>query len=414
MDSSRHFDVIVIGGGSAGLMAAGRAAERGRRVLMLEKNKQLGKKLSITGGDRCNITNAEADLKALLANYEKAEQFLYSAFTQFGVKETFSFFESRNLPLKVEERKRAFPKSEKASDVVKTLVDYIQRGKVKVRLSAEVLKIQVAKGKVKSVVVQDGEYTADSYIFATGGVSHPETGSTGDGFLWLSKLGHTVNKPTPTIVPLWVKDEWIKTMAGKTLNNAKIAFYLDDEKQFVAKGNILLTHFGLSGPVILNTAGKVADLLHVGAVKALIDLFPEHDTGQLNEILTKLFEQNKNKSLQNTLRSLLPPGTVSGLLSLLTEIDPVKKVHSITRNERRALVDTFKAVPVTIGGLMGYDRAVVADGGIPLDEIDMRTMRSRLAPNLFVVGDLLHIKRPSGGYSLQLCWTTGYIAGSCA
>lgn len=183
MDTSRHFDVIVIGGGAAGLMAAGRAAERGRKVLLFEKNKKVGKKLSISGGGRCNITNAEEDLKVLLSNYGSSEQFLYSAFSEFGVKETFKFFESRKLPLKVEERKRAFPKSEKAPDVVDALATYVAKGDVDVRLGTPVRQIIMAEDSIKSVVASGGEYTADSYIFASGGVSHPETGSTGDGFL---------------------------------------------------------------------------------------------------------------------------------------------------------------------------------------------------------------------------------------
>lgn len=414
MDTSRHFDVIVIGGGAAGLMAAGRAAERGRKVLLFEKNKKVGKKLSITGGGRCNITNAEEDLKVLLSNYGPSEQFLYSAFSEFGVKETFKFFESRKLPLKVEDRKRAFPKSEKAPDVVDTLASYIAKGNVDVRLGTPVRKIIVSSGTVQSIVASGGEYTADSYIFASGGVSHPETGSTGDGFLWLRELGHTVKEPTPTIVPLKARDAWIRTLSGKTLPDVRIVFYLDNKKQFASNGDILLTHFGLSGPTILNSAGKVADLLHSGIVTARIDLFPKLDLGGLDKMLVDYFEGNKNKLLRNVMRELLPPGTTDGLLALLPSINPEKKVHSITREERRSLVDTFKGLPVSITGLMGYDRAVVADGGVPLTEIDMRTMRSLHNPNIFVIGDLLNIKRPSGGYSLQLCWTTGYIAGNNA
>lgn len=411
-DKIRHFDVIVIGGGAAGLMAAGRAAERGRRVLLLEKNNQVGNKLSISGGGRCNITNAEHDPKVLLANYGGSEQFLYSTFSQFGVTETFKFFEDKGLPLVVEARQRVFPQSQKASDVVKTLMAYIKEGKVELRLGIPVKKIVVAKGKIEKVLVSGGEYSADSYILATGGVSHPETGSTGDGFNWLRTLGHTVIEPTPTIVPLKTKDSWTRSLAGKVLSGVKITFYTNNKKQFSATGDILLTHFGLSGPTILNRAGLVGDLLHEGPVTALIDLFPTLDIGELDAQLLKYFEANKNKLLRNAAREFLPAGTTEGLLSLVRSVDPEKKVHSITRDERRALIDTFKALPVNVTGLMGYDRAVVADGGVPLKEIDTRSMRSRYCPQVFIVGDLLHIKRPSGGFSLQLCWTTGYVAGS--
>lgn len=411
---SHHFDVIVIGGGAAGLMAAGRAAELGKRVLLLEKNKRLGEKLRISGGGRCNITNAEENVKALLSNYGEAEKFLHSAFSEFGVKDTFNFFESRGLPIKVEDRKRAFPISEKAIDVVNTLATYVKEGNVEVRIATPVRKIIVTDNKIEKIVISGGEYSADSYIFATGGVSHPETGSTGDGFQWLEELGHTVVEPTPTIVPLKAKNAWIKSLSGKTLTGGKIIFYLEGKKKFAQSGNILLTHFGLSGPTILNCAGKVADLLYEGKVAAKIDLFPTLDIGPLDTKLQEHFDNNKNKTLRNVMRDFLPAGTADGILALVSNLDKEKKVHSVTKEERRALVDTFKELPVSITGLMGFERAVVADGGVPLTEIDTRTMRSLKDPKLFIVGDLLHIKRPSGGYSLQLCWTMGHVAGSNA
>jgi len=409
---NQYYDVIVIGGGAAGLMSAGRAAERGKRVLLLEKNRKLGQKLAITGGGRCNITNAEDDVKELLSHYGDAEQFLYSAFAKFGMKDTFTFFESKGLPLKVEVRKRAFPKSEKASDVVKILVSYVKQGKVEVRLGTTVKKIVSTSGKIEKVITSTGEYSADSYILASGGVSHPETGSTGDGFSWLRALKHTVVDPTPTIVPLRANNTWIHLLSGKALPGVKIAFYLEDKKQFAVTGNILLTHFGLSGPTILNSAGKVVDLIHSGQVKATIDLFPTLDIGALDDKLVECFESNKNKLLRNAVREFLPAGTTDVLLSLVPSFDPEKKVHDVTKLERRTLIDVFKVLPVNITGLMGYDKAVVADGGVPLTEIDTRTMCSLKVSNLFVVGDLIHITRPSGGYSLQLCWTTGYVAGS--
>lgn len=412
--NSSHFDVIVVGGGPAGLMAAGRAGARGKRVLLFEKNKALGKKLRISGGGRCNITNAEEDTKVLLSHYGSAEQFLYSPFSEFGVPETFAFFESRNLPLMVEARKRAFPKSEKAADVVQTLATYVEKGNVDVRLGTPVRQVVVTNGTIEKIIASGGAYTADSYIFATGGLSHAETGSTGDGFEWLRALGHTVKAPTPTIVPLKAKDAWIRSLYGKVLKDSKITFYLETTKKFAVTGDILLTHFGLSGPTIINSAGRVADLLHEGPVTATIDLFPHLNIGELDRKLRDHLDANKNKLLKNVAHEFLPAGTVDKLLMLAPGIDPEKKAHSVTTTERRILVDTFKALPVNISGLMGFERAVVADGGVPLKEIDMRTMRSLRASNLFVIGDLLHITRPSGGYSLQLCWTTGYVAGNNA
>lgn len=407
------FDVIVIGGGASGMMAAGRAAERGKRVLLLEKNRALGKKLSISGGGRCNITNAEIDEDILLSKYGKAKPFLHSPFSRFGMKSTFSFFEARGLGLKIEANKRAFPVSESATDVVRVLREYMDTGKVDVRLGVAVRRIFASNGMIEKVVTEEGDFFAASYILATGGVSHPETGSTGDGFRWLENLGHKVEKPTPTIVPLKTKETWVKKISGKNFPGAKITFLVGGVKKLSRSGNILFTHFGLSGPVILNSAGEVADLLHEGVVEARIDVFPALDIGALDKKITQLFDGNKNKILKNVLKEITPAGSADVLLSLVRGVDPEKKVHSVTKEERRKLVDLLKNIPLTIAGLMDFDRAVVADGGLLLSEIDTKTMRSKRCGNLFVTGDLLHIRRPSGGYSLQLCWTSGYVAGSC-
>ena len=407
------YDVIVVGGGAAGMMAAGRAAEKGKRVLLLEKNTSLGKKLKITGGGRCNITNAEENQRLLLANYGTAEKFLYACFAQFGVADTFEFFEKRGLPLVVQAGKRAFPKTERALDVFLVLEKYLKQGDVEVRTNVTIDKIVAKEGVIQKIVAGKKDFVAKVYILATGGKSHPETGSTGNGFVWLKQLGHTVQNPTPTIVPLAVADAWIKQLAGVTLPNIKITFFSNNKKSLGLKGNILLTHFGLSGPLILNAAGTVADLLHGGEVTAHIDLFPELDLGSLDKHITTIFDDHKNKVLKNVFKLITPKSAGAVLLSLL-KIDPKTKIHSITKDQRKTMVQLLKSLPVTITGLMGYDRAVITDGGVALKEIDVKTMRSKLCSNLYIVGDLLHISRPSGGYSLQLCWTTGFIAGDCA
>jgi len=440
------YDVIVIGGGASGLMAAGRAAEvlkaggstsgrSGHRVLLLEKNKKLGEKLKITGGGRCNITNAEYDVRELLKHYGDAGKFLFSIFEKFGVKDTFNFFESRGLPLVVEERKRAFPATHKALDVYGVLEKYVKENGVEIKVNSVVTKVNLQndqvsvtndqKAQIKSVICGSQEYFAKKFIFATGGASHQETGSTGDGFNWLRDLGHTVVAPTPSVVPLAVADEWVKKLAGVSLEDMKITFFVDGVKAFVKKGRILFTHFGLSGPLILNSASKVSDLLRSGTVTAEIDLFPSEDLGKLNRRVIDIFDNNKNKILKNVLGEIVPVGMSKGILYLIenefivingkgaeqAKIDLNKQVNSVTVEERKTLVHLLKALPVTITGLMGDDRAVVSDGGVSLEEIDMRTMQSKVVENLYVTGDLLHINRPSGGYSLQLCWTTGYVAG---
>ncbi len=411
----RKYDVIVIGGGAAGLMAAGTAAKNGKRVLLLEKNKYLGEKLKITGGGRCNILNAEADTRALLGQFGSSEQFLYSAFARFGMQEAFAFFEGLSLPLVVQGRKRAFPESERAEDVVRVMRKYVDEAGVITKVGVPVANIEFTNGRIISITAGKHTYEADSYILATGGLSHPETGSTGDGFHWLEQFGHTIKKPTPSIVPVMVEDAWVKELSGTTLKDVKITFYQNGTKKFGRSGDILCTHFGLSGPLILNAAKSIQDLLYAGPVETAIDLFPSMDAATLERSLLELFERNKNKMLKNVLAELAPVGTLSALLHHADTVVIVEtKVNSVTKEMRRELAARFKKLPLTITGLMGFGKAVVADGGVPLTEVDTRTMKSKLVENLFIVGDLLDINRPSGGYSLQLCWTTGYIAGASA
>ncbi len=413
MTMSKKYDVIVIGGGASGLMAAGRAGERGLSVLLLEKNKKVGEKLSITGGGRCNITNAEEDERILLSHYGAAEQFLYSPFSQFGMKDTCHFFESQGLPIVVEARKRAFPKSQKAHDVVEVLAAYAKKGNVEIQTGTPITSIAHENGRITHVVAGKATYTASQYILATGGVSHPETGSTGDGYAFLKALGHTVQKPTPTIVPLATKEPWSKKLAGVSLSFMKITFFIEGKKAFSKTGKLLFTHFGISGPLILNSAVAVADLLHTGAVTATIDAYPDTDLGALEKRIISVFDANKNKTLRTVLKDIVPAGTVKGIEILLEGVvDISNRVHSVSKEDRKTITRLLKALPMSIHGLMGFDRAVIADGGVVLSEIDMRTMQSKKVENLFVTGDLLHINRPSGGYSLQLCWTTGYVAGS--
>lgn len=398
-ETVKEYDLIVIGGGASGMMAAGVAARNGHRVLLIEKNAELGKKLKITGGGRCNITNATFDTRQFLAKFGKNEQFLYSPFSQFGVAETFKFFESQKLPLVTEARNRVFPKSQKAADVLQVMSKFINHPNIDVITENPVFKLRADKlaKTILSVDSKKGSYTARNFLIASGGASHPETGSTGDGFRWLRDLGHTVKNPSPSIVPLKVSDRWVRELAGTSLSFMKITFYVDGKKAFAKTGKILFTHFGLSGPLILNSAHQVADLLHAGEVTATIDCYPDTDLGSLEKHILKIFDQNKNKLFKNVASEIAPKGLAGTLVGFDLIANTETKVHSVSKEERKQIVRTLKAMPLKIAGLMDMSRAVISDGGVPLTEIETKTMKSKLYNNLYLTGDILDINRPSGG-----------------
>jgi predicted Rossmann fold flavoprotein len=409
------FDVIVVGGGPAGMMAAGHAAEHGRRVLLLEKNRSLGQKLKLTGGGRCNITNAEFDTRTFLSFFGDAAKFLFSPFSRFSVRDTFEFFEGRGLPLFIsDDRKRAFPKTEQASDVLRVLEEYMREHGVEIRHGIAVEHLLMEDGLITGVETNRGIFRAESVVLATGGAAYRETGSTGDGFDWLRETGHTVADATPDIVPLRVKEAWVKELSGTALEPMRITFTAADGETVVKQGKLLFTHFGISGPLILNSANEVKKLLKQGPVAAAIDLFPGVELPEVDRRVLEVFNDNKNKIVRNVVRQIAPAGMGRALAAQLPAELMEKKVNIVTQEERRTIILSAKGLPLTVTGTMGYDWAVVCDGGVPLTEIDTRTMASRIHPNLFVVGDLLHVSRPSGGYSLQLCWTTGFIAGENA
>ena len=408
------FDIIVVGGGPAGLIAAGHAAEYGRNVLLLEKNRNPGEKLRLTGGGRCNITNAEFDTRAFLAHFGDAAKFLYSPFSRFAVRDTFEFFENLDLPLIVEEGKRAFPKTEKADDVIRALENYLHENDVTIRTGVSVSGLLVEDGRIAGVETGAGPIRSESVILATGSRSYPKTGSTGDGFRWLREVGHAVGESTPDVVPLRVKERWSKELSGLALDPMQITFRAAEGQTVERTGKLLLTHFGLSGPLILNCAHEVKALLKQGPVAASIDLFPGQEPPAVDRLVLKAFDENRNKLLRNVVRQLFQEGAGRALSALLPAELLDKKINTVTGEERKELIRTARALPLTVTGTMGYDWAIICDGGIPLTEIDTRTMASRLHDNLFIVGDLLDVTRPSGGYSLQLCWTTGYVAGENA
>lgn len=408
------WDVAVIGGGPSGMMAAGRAAELGATVILLEKNATLGKKLLITGGGRCNVTNAELDTRKFLSKFKKNDKFLFSAFAQHGVKETLDFFHVRNMQTHVEAEKRAFPITNRASSVWETLVNYMKQGKVRIRPNSAVTGFIKSGNTITGIRIKGGETIhARSYILATGGTSRPETGSTGDGFTWLKNLGHTVIDPDPSLVPISIRENWVKRLQGISLAGVKLTIFQNQVKQDAVKGKMIFTHFGVSGPMILNASRDIGELLKYGEVTLSLDLFPTLDHGALDKKAREVLAEHNNKKFRNSLGKLVPAALAPVAIEL-SGINADAPGHRVTREERLQFVKLLKNMPMTATGLLGTEKAIVTSGGVTLSEVDFKTMRSRLFHNLYLVGDVLNIDRPSGGYSLQLCWTTGYVAGTSA
>ncbi len=408
------WDVVVIGGGPAGMLAAGRAAECGARVLLLEKNPELGRKLLITGGGRCNVTNANPDTKALIAHYGDAAKFLYSAFALYGVDDALSFFHTRGVPTKVENAFRVFPVSDSAASIRDALTSYLSTTGVAIHYDARVDGFIHSTNSISSVRLTDGAIISGrSFVLATGGRSRPETGSTGEGFSWLESIGHTVRLSGASLVPVALAEDWAKRLQGVALSDVKISVFHEGVRQAVRTGRVLFTHFGITGPVILNMSNEIGGLIPYGTVTLTIDLFPALESTDLDKRLVDLCETNGKRSIRNMLTELVPKALAT-TLSALAGIPLDAPCHAMLKSQRAALITHLKSLPLTVEKLMGLDKAVVTSGGVALEEVDFRTMQSRLFPNLYLVGDVLDIDRPTGGYSLQLCWTTGYIAGTSA
>ena len=440
--ASPVYDVVVIGGGPAGLMAACISAKYGAKVLVLEKNDIMGKKLLLTGGGRCNLTNADPNERNFVSKFGKSGDFLFSPLSVFGVDDTIRFFESLGVKTKIEAGFRVFPESNNSLDVLGALTKFAVSNGVEFKFGATVSQIKNKKeksrgrtlgikkgltsGLIESVILDNGEEVkAKNFILATGGKSHPETGSTGDGFKWLKEIGHKIVEANPSLVPIKIKESWISELAGITLENVGISVWADGKKEFgkkvlnsktVGQGRILFTHTGLSGPTILNMSKKIGDLLGSEAsksekeVKIAIDFFPGVGLDIMHEKMLKLFESNPKKKIKNLCLPEVPEKIYLKILGLMG-MDGEWFANEIRRAERMAIVEKLKKFEVTVESLLGYDKAIVSSGGVDLSEVDFKEMKSKLYDNLFLVGDILDFDRPSGGYSLQLCWTTGYVAG---
>ncbi|MFH1575778.1 MAG: NAD(P)/FAD-dependent oxidoreductase [Candidatus Nealsonbacteria bacterium] len=407
------FDVAVIGAGPAGLMAAGRAAELGKRVVLLEKNKKPGRKLVITGKGRCNITNAEFDLRKFVENYGKKGQFLFHAFHVFGPQKTIEFFEKFGLKTKIERGKRVFPASDDANDVLKVFIKYLLKGRVKIAYGSEVTDIERKKRHIDKLILKDNEIIARNYIVCTGGKSYTSTGSTGDGYLWAKKFGHNIEDLMPALVPIKIREKWVGELQGLSLKNVEVAVLQQNKREFSVFGECLFTHFGLSGPIILDISQKVGELLKKGAVEISIDLKPALDFETLDKRLQRDFQKYHNKFFQNSLDDLLPRKMIPVIVKF-SGIDPLKRVTYITREERQNLVRLLKNLKMTVAGLSDFESAIVTSGGVSLREIDDKTMKSQIVDNLFFAGEIIDIAGPSGGFNLQICWSTGYLAGENA
>lgn len=411
--SKKIWDVVIIGGGPAGMMTAGRSGERGLSVLVLEKNPNLGRKLLLTGGGRCNITNNKTNIRDLAEKYKEGGKFLFSTFSQHAVTDSIAFFESLHVSLHEENEGRMFPTTNSSETVRDALVAHMKNTNVRVQKNSTITGItKNAKDGVFCISVQDDNpLYARTCVVATGGTSHPKTGSTGECFEWLKTLGHTIKKNNSALVPVALKETWCKECAGLTLPESKLILYSNNEKVSIHTGKLLFTHIGLSGPMVLNMSATIGTLLTKGSVTLALDLFPSVTPENLRTIVQNLLVQESNKKIKNTLPQLIPTGLVEPILRLI-KIDSETPCHSVKTKERKKLLAILKSVPLTVKALLGADKAIVSSGGISPTEVNFKTMESRIVQGLYIVGDVLDIERPSGGYSLQLCWSTGYVAGS--
>lgn len=401
--------IIVIGGGPAGMMAAGRAGELGAEVVLLEKNNSLGIKLSITGKGRCNITNNSYEPRDLVKQFTRGS-FLFSSLHRFGVEETIAFFESRGLKTKTERGNRVFPVSDKSQDVLDVLKKYLLDNKVKIKTKAEVKKIIKKEDRIEKVILKNGEeIEGDIFIIATGGKSYPATGSSGEAFEWLRGLGHKVIKPRPALVPVLLKDKFIKDLEGLSLKNVEISIVKDKKKIDSRFGEALFTDNGMSGPIILDMSGRIGEYLP-GALELKIDFKPALSFEELDKRIQSDFSENNNKLFRNSLDKLLPKKLIPVIIEL-SGIDSEKKVNLITRKERKNLLHLLKEFTCTVDSLDSFKKAIITAGGVELGEVDPKTCQSKLIDNLYLVGEVLDLDGPTGGYNLQVCWSTGYVAG---
>ena len=403
-------NVIVVGGGAAGMMAAVFAARNGQNVQLLEKNEKLGKKLFITGKGRCNITNA-ADIEDLFTAVTSNPKFLYSGFYSFTNQQVIDFFEELGVKTKIERGERVFPVSDHSSDVIAAFSRELKLLGVSVSLHTEVRELLCEQDKVCGVLLTNGKkMKADAVIVATGGISYPSTGSTGDGYRFAKETGHRVTELLPSLVPMEVRQWYAKELQGLSLRNIEICITDGKKKLYEEFGEMLFTHFGVTGPVILSASSVVGKTLRKKELTLHIDLKPALSEEQLDKRILREFDANHNKQYKNSIDSLFP-AKLKPVMIELSEIEPEKKVNEITKEERQRLVHLIKDFTMTLTGLRGYNEAIITKGGVSVKEIDPGTMESKKMKGLYFAGEVLDLDAVTGGYNLQIAWSTGYLAG---
>ena len=403
-------NVIVVGGGAAGMMAAVFAARNGQNVQLLEKNEKLGKKLFITGKGRCNITNA-ADIEDLFTAVISNPKFLYSGFYSFTNQQVIDFFEELGVKTKVERGERVFPVSDHSSDVIAAFSRELKSLGVSVSLHTEVKELLCEQDKVCGVLLTNGKkMKADAVIVATGGISYPSTGSTGDGYRFARETGHKVTELLPSLVPMEVRQWYAKELQGLSLRNIEIRITDGKKKLYEEFGEMLFTHYGVTGPVILSASSVVGKTLRKKELTLHIDLKPALSEEQLDKRILREFDANHNKQYKNSIDSLFP-AKLKPVMIELSEIEPEKKVNEITKEERQRLVHLIKDFTMTLTGLRGYNEAIITKGGVSVKEIDPGTMESKKMKGLYFAGEVLDLDAVTGGYNLQIAWSTGYLAG---
>ncbi len=402
--------IVVIGGGAAGMMAAICAAERGAAVTLLEPNERLGKKLNITGKGRCNVTN-NADIETLLANIPRNGKFLYSTFSDFDGRDAMAFFERIGVPLKTERGNRVFPVSDRSFDISAALERRLKQLKVAI-VRDRALSLEIEDGAVRGVTGEQRGYPAEAVVLATGGVSYPATGSTGEGHRMAAEAGHTVTPLQGSLVPLCEKGNQCARMQGLSLRNVRLTVFENNKKVYTDFGELLFTHFGVSGPLVLSAS---AHMRHFDkkAYRLEIDLKPALDEPQLDKRLLSDFEKHANSDFCNALDDLLPQKLIPVLVDL-SGIPSRQKVHNLTREQRQGLLKLLKHFPVEIAGPRPVTDAIVTSGGVKVKEIDPATMESKLVKGLYFAGELLDADAYTGGFNLQIAWATGRSAGISA